>query len=91
MIRVEFTVAELDLLTTLASDQLFRIEFIDPKMPGYKADNDKIGVTKTLIARLRSVLAENRSVGSALSVDLLNAPARVVNRAAPFNNHTSKV
>ena len=91
MIRVEFTVAELDLLTTLASDQLFRIEFIDPKMPGYKADNDKIGVTKTLLARLRSVLAENGSVGSAHCVDRLNAPSRVVNRATPFNNHTSKV
>lgn len=91
MIRVELTVSELDLLTKLASDQLFRMEFIDPKMPGYRADHDQIGVTKTLIARLRSVLAENRSVGSALSVDRLNAPARVVNRATPFNNHTSKV
>ena len=88
MIRVELTVSELDLLTTLASDQLFRMEFIDPKMPGYRADHDQIGVAKTLIARLRSVLAENRSVGSALSVDRLNAQARVVNRAAPFNNHT---
>lgn len=91
MIRVEFSVAELDLLTTLASDQLFRIEFIDPKMPGYKADNDKIGVSKHLISRLRSVLAENRPVGSVLSADRLNAPTRVLNRAAPFNNHTSKV
>ena len=90
MIRVELTVFELDLLTTLAADQLFRKEFIDPKMPGYKADYDQIGVTKTLIARLRTVIAENRSVGSAYAVDQQNAPPRVVNRAIPFNNRSSK-
>lgn len=90
MIRVELSVSELDLLTTLAADQLFRKEFIDPKMPGYKADHHQIGVTKTLIARLRSVIAENRAVGSAYAVDRQNAPSRVVNRAIPFNSRSQK-
>jgi hypothetical protein len=33
-IRIEVTLDELLLVTTLLSDQLFRREFIDPKMPG---------------------------------------------------------
>ena len=46
MISIELTVTELELLTTLAADQLFRREFIDPKMPGYKPDNGQIDMTK---------------------------------------------
>src|SRR5690349_13481382 len=38
LIAVKLSFEELKLLTTLASDQLFRREFIDPKMPGFQAD-----------------------------------------------------
>lgn len=40
LITVKFTPKELDLLRSLASDQLFRREFIDPRMPGYKATQE---------------------------------------------------
>ena len=37
-VKIEVTQQELLLVITLMSDQLFRREFIDPKMPGYKGD-----------------------------------------------------
>ncbi len=56
LITVKLTTEELELLTTLASDQLFRREFIDPKMPGYKSNCAEMRLGKTLVARLRSIL-----------------------------------
>jgi hypothetical protein len=56
LISVKFTIKELELLSSLASDQLFRREFIDPKMPGYKSNSGEISLGKVLITRLRSLL-----------------------------------
>jgi len=55
-INVKLTIKEVELLAALASDQLFRREFIDPKMPGYKGNSAEIGMGKALVARLRSIL-----------------------------------
>jgi hypothetical protein len=52
-VTLKLTVEELNLLTTLVTDQLFRKEFIDPKMPGYKSNAAEIGLGKELIRRLR--------------------------------------
>jgi hypothetical protein len=57
-VKVELTVEELLLLTTLASDQLFRREFIDPKMPGCKADPAELALGKNLVVRLRALAKE---------------------------------
>lgn len=54
-INVKLTLKEIELLATLASDQLFRREFIDPKMPGYKNDWGEVSLGKALVARLRSL------------------------------------
>jgi hypothetical protein len=54
-IKVEVTLQELLLLTTLMSDQLFRREFIDPKMPGYKRDPAELAMGKDLVLRLKSL------------------------------------
>ena len=54
-ITVRFTAAELHLLTTLAADQLFRREFIDPRIPGNKTDPEEVIRGKRLVERLRSV------------------------------------
>lgn len=53
LITVKLSVDELMLLTTLASDQLFRREFIDPKMPGYKQNPPELCLGKKLVERLR--------------------------------------
>jgi hypothetical protein len=55
-VTIKFTIRELELLTSLASDQVFRREFIDPKMPGYRAKPEEVGLGKAIIERLRSLL-----------------------------------
>lgn len=64
LITIKLTAREIELLTSLASDQLFRREFIDPKMPGFKSDPAEIGMGKALIARLRS-MADPQSAAKA--------------------------
>jgi len=53
---VKLTLEELRLLTTLTSDQLFRRQFIDPKMPGFKTNPAEMDLGKALLARLRLML-----------------------------------
>jgi hypothetical protein len=60
-IMVKFTAEELKLLIALASDQIFRREFIDPKMPGSRANPEEVRFAKTMIERLRSLLAADRA------------------------------
>ena len=55
---LKLTLKELKLLATLASDQLFRRQFIDPKMPGYKHNPEEMSLAKALVARLRLMLNE---------------------------------
>ncbi len=61
-ITLKVTVEELTLLATLASDELFRREFIDRRMPGFKANPAEVAFGKALVLRLRSILDED-SVG----------------------------
>ena len=53
LITVKFSPRELELLTSLASDQLFRRDFIDPKMPGYRSNPEDVSLGKKLVERLR--------------------------------------
>ena len=53
VITVKLTDQELGLLTSLAADQLFRREFIDPKMPGYRSNPAELNLGKKLVERLR--------------------------------------
>jgi hypothetical protein len=57
-VKLELTVEELLLVTTLISDQLFRKEFIDPKMPGYKGDPAELAMGKDLLLRLKSIVRQ---------------------------------
>jgi hypothetical protein len=54
-IAIEVTAEELKLLTSLAADQLFRREFIDPKMPGFKSNTAEVTMGKALLERLRAL------------------------------------
>jgi hypothetical protein len=56
LVTLKLTVEELQVLTTLASDQLFRTEFIDPKFPGYERNSVKLSLGKALVGRLRSII-----------------------------------
>jgi hypothetical protein len=53
LITLKLTLEELELMTTLASDQLFRREFIDPKMPGHKSNSEEMKLGKALVARMK--------------------------------------
>jgi len=58
-VTVKLTAKELELLIGLAADQLFRREFIDPRLPGYKDNAADLSLGKKLIERLR--LTEDRT------------------------------
>jgi hypothetical protein len=52
-ITVKFTANEIELLAALASDQLFRREFIDPRLPGHRSNPGELNLGKRLVERLR--------------------------------------
>ena len=67
-ISLKLTIQELELLTSLTSDQLFRREFIDPKMPGYRPKFGELGLAKGILVRMRGLLdpgSVRRAVGTA--------------------------
>lgn len=53
LISVKFTTREIELLGSLASDQLFRREFIDPRLPGHRSNPEDLSLGKKLVERLR--------------------------------------
>ena len=59
-ITLKLTLGELRLLATLAADQLFRKQFIDPKMPGFVLNHEELGLCKNLVGRLRSAVDSQR-------------------------------
>ena len=58
MKRINFAVTaeELKLLASLASDQLFRRQFIDPRFPGYKGNPEEVDLGKALVGRMRLII-----------------------------------
>ena len=59
-ISVDLSTEELTLLTSLAADQLFRREFIDPKMPGYKSNAAEVSMGKALLEKMRALLSNGQ-------------------------------
>ena len=55
-INLSLSVEELSLLVSLAADQLFRRQFIDPKMPGYKGNPEDVILGKALVGRMRLMI-----------------------------------
>lgn len=68
LITVKLSEQELTLLTALASDQLFRREFIDPKIPGYKFNPAELSLGKKLVERLRLASDPGRRLQPRVSV-----------------------
>jgi hypothetical protein len=59
-VTLDFTPEELSVLTSMASDQLFRKQFIDPKMPGFIQNHDELDLCKSVVGRLRSAVEVGR-------------------------------
>ena len=53
LISVKFTTHEIELLSSLASDQLFRREFIDSRLPGHRSNPADLSLGKKLVERMR--------------------------------------
>jgi hypothetical protein len=53
LISLKLSAQELELLTSLASDQLFRREFIDPRLPGHRSNPADLSLGKKLVERMR--------------------------------------
>ena len=53
LINVKFTTYEIELLSSLASDQLFRREFIDSRLPGFRSNPADVSLGKKLVERMR--------------------------------------
>lgn len=61
---VKFSSHEIELLISLASDQIFRREFIDPKMPGHRSKPEDVVLGKALVGRLKLALEQDEGKGS---------------------------
>ena len=66
-LSLELTIQELEVLLPLASDQLFRNQFIDTRFPGSVAHIPEIQSAKAVINRIkdRLYLAQHNSAGTA--------------------------
>jgi len=52
-LSVQFTVEELQALLELVDNQLFRMKYIDSKVPGYKSDPEKLKAATTAVQNLK--------------------------------------
>jgi len=59
-VTLDFTPEELGVLTAMASDQLFRKQFIDPKMPGFILNHEELDLCKSVVGRLRTAVEDGR-------------------------------
>jgi hypothetical protein len=55
-ISVELSLEELQAIVTLADNQLFRVKYIDPKMPGYVSHPEELAVSKSALQVLQDAL-----------------------------------
>ena len=61
-INVKLTPKELELLSSLASDQLFRREYIDSRLPGYQFNQSDLSLGKKLVERLRGMMDRTKGI-----------------------------
>ena len=52
-VTLKLTLEELRMIATLASDQVFRRRFIDPRMPGHRSNRNDLTLGKALVGRMR--------------------------------------
>lgn len=81
-IKLQLALEELTLLVSLASDQLFRREFIDPKMPGYKGDPREVAFGKAMVGRLRLLIGQESSRHTTSSAEAVPRPAAGLSKRA---------
>jgi hypothetical protein len=66
-ITIQLTAEELRSLVTLSENQFFRLKYIDPKMPGYKARPEELRAAQSAVQVLQEALKKEKGFTSALS------------------------
>lgn len=61
-ISVELTLPELQAIVKLADNQMFRVKYIDPKMPGYVSQPEQLEVSKAALQILQDALNTAKGV-----------------------------
>ncbi len=87
MKRINFavTLEELRLLASLASDQLFRRQFIDSKMPGYKGSPEELDLGKALVGRMKLIIDDGARQNTSPPVRGTQSKEREVVRRTTFS------
>jgi hypothetical protein len=57
---LHLTFAELEVLLPLATDQLFRNEFIDKRMPGFQKTREEVQAAKAIVSQIKERMIEAR-------------------------------
>jgi hypothetical protein len=75
-LRLELPAEELKALLTLAEDQLFRMKFIDPKLPGHRSNPDLVRAAESAIEALKELLKVGSPIRTASPSDVRIPPRR---------------
>ena len=59
-IRFLLDAAEMKLLATMAENELFRMRFVNPRLPGYRNDPEVLRAAQSVTARLTEVMKKQR-------------------------------
>ncbi|HYI92739.1 MAG TPA: hypothetical protein VEX68_04290 [Bryobacteraceae bacterium] len=75
--KIRFTLSstELRALATLVEDQLFRLKFIDPKIPGHKNDPEQMRAAESALATLKESLQAKKAIVSTFHSPLVRKPS----------------
>jgi len=63
-VTMKLNMKEMELLSSLVSDQLFRREFIDSRVPGCRFDPGDLRLGKELVARFRTMTDRAKGITS---------------------------
>jgi len=53
---IKLSVEEMKALLELIENQLFRMKYIDPKIPGHQIDAERVGLANSAVNRIREAL-----------------------------------
>ena len=60
MASIALTEEQLKALLQMGENQLFRLKFIDPKIPGHKANPEQLKAAESAVRKLEAALKEDR-------------------------------
>jgi len=61
-ICVEFSLEQLQAIVVLANNQLFRVKYIDPKMPGHVNRPEELAISKEAVQVVEAALNKAKGI-----------------------------